>query len=116
MLETDLEGLKDLLSKKNSAKKKKGGKFAIGAGIGTLIGVGLGMLFAPKSGKETREEIAEGAKNTADAIKTHIDIAKEKIADAARNTGCCCCSCDDEETEDCCGEDCCEEEKQNSKE
>lgn len=39
-----------------SKEKKSGlGKFLLGAGIG----VGLGILFAPKSGKETRKELKE---------------------------------------------------------
>ena len=37
-----------------SKESKKGfGKFA----LGTAVGVGLGFLFAPKSGKETRKEL-----------------------------------------------------------
>ena len=41
--------------KEKTEKKKKGGlaKFLVGAGIG----VGLGVLFAPKSGKETRHDL-----------------------------------------------------------
>ena len=39
-----------------SKERKSGfGKFLLGAGIG----VGLGILFAPKSGKETRQELKE---------------------------------------------------------
>ena len=39
-------------------EKKSGfGKFLAGA----AIGAGLGVLFAPKSGKETRKDIAETA-------------------------------------------------------
>ena len=37
------------------SKKSGLGKFLLGAGIG----VGLGLLFAPKSGKETRAELKE---------------------------------------------------------
>ena len=38
------------------SKKKSGlGKFLVGAGIGA----GLGILFAPKSGSETRKELKQ---------------------------------------------------------
>lgn len=48
-----------------SKEKKSGfGKFLLGAGVG----VGLGILFAPKSGKETREE-----------LKVKMDDLLEKI-------------------------------------
>lgn len=45
------------MSKKEiKAKKKNGvGKFVLGA----LVGAGLGVLLAPKSGSETREELKE---------------------------------------------------------
>ena len=45
--------------KEKETKKKKGlGKVAVGA----AIGVGLGVLFAPKSGKETRQDISNKVK------------------------------------------------------
>jgi gas vesicle protein len=36
--------------------------------IGLGVGAGLGVLFAPKSGEETREEIADAVKDGADEI------------------------------------------------
>ena len=70
---------------------KKGGfsKFLAGA----AVGVGLGMLFAPKSGKETREdlmvkfdELMEKVKNidveeTKDLIVKKINKIKKEIKD-----------------------------------
>lgn len=82
-------------------KDKSGfGKFLAGA----AIGVGLGVLFAPKSGKETRKELkdkldalVEQAKNIdvaevrkeitrkVEEIKMElVDLDKEKVAEIAK--------------------------------
>ena len=44
---------------------------------GTLIGVGLGVLLAPKAGTETRENLRKSFKELTDTIK-NIDIEKTK--------------------------------------
>ena len=69
---------------------KKGlGKFLIGAGIGA----GLGILFAPKKGSETRQDLkrmmdelvekAKGisAKDVKETIEAKIEEIKEELAD-----------------------------------
>ena len=58
------------------SKEKHGfGKFLLGAGIG----VGLGMLFAPKSGKETRAELKE---KMDDLVAKAKDLSKEDVKEA----------------------------------
>ena len=57
-------------------KKTGWGKFIIGAGIGA----GLGVLFAPKKGSETRRELKEKADELiAKAKDVKIEDVKEKI-------------------------------------
>ncbi len=63
-------------------KEKKG--LAIGAAIGAVLGVIGGILFAPKSGKETRADIKNSAVTVAD--KLH-DEAEELLAKAKSLTG-----------------------------
>ncbi|NLO37679.1 MAG: YtxH domain-containing protein [Clostridiaceae bacterium] len=54
-----------------------------GLTTGLVIGALAGILLAPKSGKETRADIREGAKIGAEKVKEtahHLgDIAKEKV-------------------------------------
>jgi gas vesicle protein len=45
------------------------GSFALGAAVAGIIGAGLGLLFAPKSGKETRQDIADSAHKAAKRFK-----------------------------------------------
>lgn len=46
--------------------------------VGGLIGVALGILFAPKSGKETREELARKADDFLMKTKEEYEKAVEK--------------------------------------
>ena len=53
----------------------KNGKFLLGAGVG----LGLGFLFAPKSGKETRKDLAKSLNELVDKAKD-IDVEEVKNA------------------------------------
>jgi gas vesicle protein len=73
-----------------SKERKSGfGKFLLGAGIG----VGLGILFAPKSGKETRQELkekmddlVEKAKNIqVEDVKATIEAKVQEIKEDLKN-------------------------------
>lgn len=67
------------MSKKEVAVKKKSGagKFILGA----LIGAGLGVLFAPKAGSETRKELKDKMTELLNKAKEiDLDEVKENIA------------------------------------
>ncbi|MGB4420546.1 MAG: YtxH domain-containing protein [Candidatus Saccharimonadales bacterium] len=63
---------------------KSNGKFAIGAVFGAIAGAVAGLLVAPKSGKETREEIKNKSKELLQDANVTIDDAKERAADATK--------------------------------
>ncbi|SHJ70569.1 YtxH-like protein [Anaerobranca californiensis DSM 14826] len=56
-------------------------KVAVTAGVSTAIGAVLGILFAPKSGKETRKDIADKTKEVAETVKEKVVEAKDKAAE-----------------------------------
>lgn len=68
--------------------KKDGSKFFVIAALSAVAGAVAGVLFAPKSGKETRKMIGDKSKEYADKGKELVDkgtdIAKEKIVEAAK--------------------------------
>lgn len=49
---------------------------------GAAIGAGLALLYAPKSGTEMRETIADLAEDAVDKIKEYTKEAQEKIKTA----------------------------------
>ena len=58
-----------------------GNKYSTLAGgllIGGLVGVIAGLFYAPKSGKETREELSGKAKEAACKLQGEYDSALEK--------------------------------------
>lgn len=96
-----IEKRKEKVKKMSKEKKKRGfGKFLAGA----AVGAGLGVLFAPKKGSETRkelkekfdellakaknidlEEVKESIENKIDEIKAELeDLDKEKVLKIAK--------------------------------
>lgn len=66
---------------------KKGTGIALGAVIGAAVGVVAGVLTAPKSGKETREDIKRTAgdvKGKATKTRDNLLFKAEEIGDDVR--------------------------------
>jgi gas vesicle protein len=67
-------------SREKTNRRDRTKNMVIGAGIGTAVGVAAGILFAPKSGKETRQIIADRTSETVVNLKESVAAAKERIA------------------------------------
>jgi gas vesicle protein len=49
--------------------------------VGTVVGAGIALLYAPNSGKETRDLLARRAKELKDKVGDSLEDAKEMIYD-----------------------------------
>lgn len=58
---------------------KKGTNVAFGAIIGAAVGMVAGMLTAPKSGKETRDELLFKAEEIGDDVRTKVSEVIESV-------------------------------------
>jgi gas vesicle protein len=56
-----------------------GGSFLMGLLAGTVLGAGLGMLFAPKAGVEVRKQLSEQATRLRSTANETIHQASEKL-------------------------------------
>lgn len=60
---------------------KNSGKFFMAGLLGAMAGALGGLLLAPKSGKETREDIAKLALQISRKVKTEADETKARVKD-----------------------------------
>src|SRR2546426_12457645 len=60
-----------------------GGSFVMGLLTGTVLGAGLGMLFAPKAGSELRNQISDQAGNLANQASEGYRRAAENASEWA---------------------------------
>jgi gas vesicle protein len=60
-----------------------GGSFLMGLLAGTVLGAGLGMLFAPKAGADVRKQLSEQATRLRSTASDTIHQASEKLTQAS---------------------------------
>jgi gas vesicle protein len=61
-----------------------GGSFLMGLLAGTVLGAGLGMLFAPKAGAEVRKQISEQATRLRSTATDTIHQASDKLSQVSQ--------------------------------
>jgi gas vesicle protein len=58
-----------------------GGSFLMGLLAGTVLGAGLGMLFAPKAGNELRNQLSESAGRLRTTANDSYQQASERVTE-----------------------------------
>ena len=74
-------------SRAKDMRRSRTKNMVIGVGIGSAVGVSAGILFAPKSGKETRQIIADRTSETIKNFKDDVAATKAKISASATEKG-----------------------------
>lgn len=64
--------------------RDSGSGFTIGFLIGAVVGVAIGFLYAPQSGRETRELVKEKAERAAEKAREAADKTKVAAAEAEK--------------------------------
>lgn len=65
--------------------KNNAGKYAVGAVVMGLVGYAIGILTAPKSGKETRQDIKEGASRIASDLEKRLKKVHSELGTVIEN-------------------------------
>jgi len=61
-------------------REEGGGSFLMGLLAGTVLGAGLGMLFAPKAGSELRSQLADQTGRLREVADQSYQQATEKVS------------------------------------
>jgi gas vesicle protein len=72
------------IARTRTVRQNKAKNMALGAGIGTAIGVMAGILFAPKPGRETRRILSDRTCETLKDFKNNLASAKSKVSASAK--------------------------------
>ncbi|MBX4188947.1 YtxH domain-containing protein [Candidatus Saccharibacteria bacterium] len=70
----------------NRKSKHTGRNIAVGSAVAGLIGYAAGVLTAPKSGKQTRDDIAKKAGDVKDSIEDQLNQLNEELKDLLKKT------------------------------
>lgn len=69
-----------IIEKTKKARENKARKKVLaGLAVGAVVGAAAGVLLAPKSGKETREDIANAAKQLPERAKEIAELGKARL-------------------------------------
>ncbi len=63
--------------------RPSGGAFLAGLLMGAAVGAGLALLFAPKTGRELRQQLAESARRARESARDAYQQATEKVSETA---------------------------------
>ena len=72
---------------KKVKKSNNNHKYFIGARAGAAVGAIAGILTAPKSGKETRKDIADTSKKAVKNVKNGVEAGAKEVEKFAKETG-----------------------------
>ncbi|MBU1565680.1 MAG: YtxH domain-containing protein [Proteobacteria bacterium] len=73
--------------REKAIRRNKAGALALGVSIGCTVGAVAGVLFAPKAGKETREDVGRRSKDAWEKIKDTTSSTGQRLVSAMDEKG-----------------------------
>lgn len=70
-------------------QRNKAGMLALGVSIGCTVGAVAGILFAPRAGKETREDVGRRGIEAWEKIKNNFSASGHRLVQAIEEKGTC---------------------------
>lgn len=71
------------INREQTLRRKNAGMLVIGVAIGSTVGAVAGLLFAPKAGKETREDLSRISCQTWGKVKDNVATTGHRLVNSA---------------------------------
>ena len=71
----------------HTVRREKRGMLALGIAIGCTVGMATGILYAPKPGRETREDLRRRTGDVWEDLKENVSHTGHRLTAAAEETG-----------------------------
>jgi gas vesicle protein len=75
------------IAREKASRRNAAGMVAIGVSIGCTVGAVAGILLAPRSGKETREDVSRRGSEAWDKIKDNVSAGGHRLGNAIETQG-----------------------------
>ena len=75
------------MDREKKLRRKKAGILALGITVGSAVGALAGILFAPKAGKETREDLSRRGSEAWGKFKEDASHSGHRLMDAVEEKG-----------------------------
>jgi gas vesicle protein len=76
-------------NRENAARRNKAGILALGVSIGCTVGAVAGLLLAPRSGKETRDDVTLRGSEAWEKIKDNVSTKGHQLMHVLEEKGAC---------------------------
>ncbi|GAB6193956.1 YtxH domain-containing protein [Desulfocastanea catecholica] len=73
--------------RENAARRSKAGMLALGVSIGCTVGAVAGILLAPRSGKETRDDVTLRGSEAWEKIKDNVSTNGHRLVHVLKENG-----------------------------
>ncbi len=73
--------------REKTIRRNQAGVLALGVSIGCTVGAVAGILFAPKAGKETRDDVSRCSKDAWEKIKDNTSTTGKRLVNAIEEKG-----------------------------
>lgn len=70
------------INREQTLRRKSAGMLALGVALGSAVGAVAGILYAPKAGRETRDDLSRRSSDAWGKVRENVSATGHRLVDA----------------------------------